>query len=73
MNRKKSRKQALQEYHEQLMRENVRYRQAVRYEPLVKEYNKTKIKKLIRKSKRRLDFWTKKQIIERRFAFYGSL
>jgi hypothetical protein len=45
----------------------------VTYEPKVKEYNKSKLKRLLGQKKRRLDFWTKKKIIERRFESYGSL
>jgi hypothetical protein len=73
MNEKKSRKQRLKEYHEQLARENIYYQQAVTIDPNVKLYNKSKLKSLLLEKYKRMDFWTKKRIIEARFVHFGSL
>ena len=73
MNHKKSRKLRLREFHEKLTRDNVNYNLAVLYDQNIKEYNKSQVYEILTKKKRRLDFWTKKQIVEARFERFGSL
>ena len=49
------------------------YNLAVLYDQNIKEYNKSQVYEILTKKKRRLDFWTKKQIVEARFERFGSL
>jgi hypothetical protein len=45
----------------------------VLYDPNIREYNKAQVNNIITNKKRRLDFWTKKKIVEARFEYFGSL
>lgn len=51
----------------------MKYNLAVLYDQNIKEYNKSQVYEILTKKKRRLDFWTKKQIVEARFERFGSL
>ena len=54
-------------------RENPVYQSAILFDPNVKNYNKTQLKSVISKKRKKVDFVTKQNIIRERFEELGSL
>jgi hypothetical protein len=73
MNNRKSREQALKEYHLLLERNDPIYKCAIQNDPLIKNYNKSKLKRILKRKRKTIDFKTKKLVIEERFVSMGSL
>jgi len=63
----------LKDHHDKLHRENPVYQSAILFDPNVKNFNKTQLKSVISKKRKKVDFVTKQNIIRERFEELGSL